>query len=154
MISGSVVETLIKRASQARENAYVPYSKFKVGAAVLNEDGEIYVGCNIENASYGLTICAERTAIVKAVSNGKKNLKAIAIVGDVEGGGVCMPCGTCRQVMAEFMNSSDMVICANIKGEYKIYSLLDMLPYAFTNKDLKASDEIYKNKKEIEIPKI
>jgi cytidine deaminase len=144
-----ITELLIKRAKQARENAYVPYSKFKVGASVLNSDGEVYVGCNIENASYGLSNCAERTAIFKAVSNGKRDLKAIAIVADVEEG-LCMPCGACRQVMAEFMDNEGVVICANTDGDYKIYTVEDMLPGAFTGKSMKAEiDEVVINKTDI-----
>ena len=91
-------EELIEVAKEYRENAYVPYSKFKVGAAVLTKSGKVYGGCNIENASYPVTNCAERTAIFKAVSEGEKELVAIAVVADTED--PCSPCGACRQVMA------------------------------------------------------
>jgi cytidine deaminase len=144
-----ITELLIKRAKQARENSYAPYSKFKVGAAVLNSDGEVYIGCNIENASYGLSNCAERTAIFKAVSNGKRELKAIAIVADVEQG-LCMPCGACRQVMVEFMDKEGVVICANTNGDYKVYSVEDMLPGAFTGRSLNGGmDDVVINKTDI-----
>lgn len=153
-----IIQLLLKRAKQGRENAYVPYSKFKVGAAVLNGDGEVYTGCNIENVSYGLTNCAERTAIFKAVSNGKKDLKAIAIVADV-GDNICMPCGACRQVIAEFMGEDSMIICANTEGDYKMFSVEDILPGAFTPKDLAAGAEreakdFGANKNDTQIPTI
>lgn len=146
----STIKLLIKRAIQARENAYAPYSKFKVGAAVLNEDGEVYTGCNIENAAFSVTICAERTAIFKAISTGKKKFRAIAIVADTPTG-VCMPCGSCRQVIAEFFDVRDVIICANIKGEYKEYTVAQILPGAFTPKDLSEDKE---ESKKSDIPTI
>ena len=118
---------LIERAKKARENAYAPYSKFKVGAAILTEDGEIYTGVNVENASFGLTVCAERVALFKAVSDGKRSFKAIAVVTDTEE--PVPPCGACRQVLSEF---GDMeVIMANLKGDVKIARLRDLLPDSF-----------------------
>jgi len=118
---------LIERAKKARENAYAPYSKFKVGAAILTEDGEVYTGVNVENASFGLTVCAERVALFKAVSVGKRSFKAIAVVADTEE--PVPPCGACRQVLSEF---GDMeVIMANLKGDVKIARLRDLLPDSF-----------------------
>ncbi len=125
-------EKLIEVAKKYRENAYVPYSKFKVGAAVLTDGGKIFGGCNIENASYPVTNCAERTAIFKAVSEGEKNFSAIAVIADTEK--PCSPCGACRQVMAEF--KIPKIIMANLKGDVKIVTLEEILPYAFSDKDL------------------
>lgn len=117
-----------------REQAYVPYSNFKVGAAVLTEDGTIYGGCNIENASYGATNCAERTAIFKAVSEGHKVIKAIAIVGDTSA--YTYPCGICRQVMAEFADGDIPVILLKNEEDYIVKTLEEVLPGAFTKRDL------------------
>lgn len=125
---------LILKAFQGRKNAYAPYSGFKVGAAVLTEDGNIYTGCNIENASYGATNCAERTAIFKAVSEGHENVKAIAIVG--EKNKYTYPCGICRQVMAEFALPDIKIILAKNEREYIVKTLDEILPGAFTKKDL------------------
>ena len=128
-------ELLITKAIEAREGAYCPYSKFKVGAAVLFEDGEIYTGCNIENASFGATNCAERTAIFSAVSKGNRKLKAIALIGDVNK--FTYPCGICRQVIAEFADSEDIKIyIIKNKDEYLELTLAEILPGAFTVKDL------------------
>lgn len=126
---------LVEKALEAREKAYVPYSNFKVGSAVLFEDGEIYSGCNIENASYGATNCAERTAIFKGVSEGNKLIKAIAIVGDVRT--FTMPCGICRQVMAEFIEDKNIpiILIKNI-NEYIIKTFDEVMPGTFTKKDL------------------
>jgi cytidine deaminase len=126
---------LIIRAIEAREKAYVPYSKFKVGATVLTEDEEIFTGCNIENASYGATNCAERTAIFKAVSEGHTKIKAIAIVGDTST--FTYPCGICRQVIVEFaLNDEVEVILAKNENEYLVKKIYEILPGAFTKKDL------------------
>lgn len=125
---------LILAAKEARENAYVPYSSFKVGAAVLTDDGEIYKGCNIENASYGATNCAERTAIFKAVSEGHRIIKAIAVIGSDEN--LTYPCGICRQVIAEFASEDIKIIIAKDENEFIIRSMEDILPGAFTKKDL------------------
>jgi cytidine deaminase len=125
---------LILAAKEARENAYVPYSNFKVGAAVLTDDGEIYKGCNIENASYGATNCAERTAIFKAVSEGHRTIKAIAVIGSDEN--LTYPCGICRQVIAEFASEDIKIIIAKDENEFIIRSMEDILPGAFTKKDL------------------
>ena len=125
-------EQLIDLAKKSRERAYVPYSKFKVGAAVLAASGKAYGGCNIENASYPVTNCAERTAIFKAVSEGERDLVAIAVVADTED--PCSPCGACRQVMAEF--KIPRIIMTNMKGDTKVVSLAEILPFAFSDKDL------------------
>ncbi|MFU0825392.1 cytidine deaminase [Clostridium sp.] len=125
---------LIREALKYRENAYVPYSKFKVGAAVIMDDNKIYGGCNIENASFGATNCAERTAIFKAVSEGNKNLKAIAIVGDTSN--YTAPCGICRQVIAEFGDKNTDIILVKNENDYKVKKLEDILPGAFTKEDL------------------
>ncbi|MCM0648820.1 cytidine deaminase [Clostridium swellfunianum] len=125
---------LISTALKFREQAYVPYSNFKVGAAVLTEDGSIYGGCNIENASYGATNCAERTAIFKAVSEGHKVIKAVAVVGDVST--YTFPCGICRQVIAEFADTSIPIILIKNEKEYIVKTLEEVLPGAFTKQDL------------------
>ncbi|ADD01742.1 cytidine deaminase [Thermoanaerobacter mathranii subsp. mathranii str. A3] len=127
-------EKLIELAKEAREKAYVPYSHFKVGACVLTEDGKTYQGCNIENASYGLTNCAERTALFSAYANGERKLKAIAVVADTEG--PVSPCGACRQVMMELGGEDMVVVLSNMKGDYAVVTVKDLLPGAFTSKDL------------------
>ncbi|AIS51647.1 cytidine deaminase Cdd [Thermoanaerobacter kivui] len=127
-------EKLVELAKEAREKAYVPYSHFKVGACVLTEDGKTYQGCNIENASYGLTNCAERTALFSAYANGERKLKAIAVVADTEG--PVSPCGACRQVMMELGGEDMVVILSNMKGDYAVVTVKDLLPGAFTSKDL------------------
>ncbi len=123
---------LIEVAKKYRERAYAPYSKFQVGAAVLTKSGHVYGGCNIENASYPVTNCAERTAIFKAVSEGEREFEAIAIVADTSG--PCAPCGMCRQAICEFRIGR--VIMANLKGDSKAVSLEEILPFAFTENDL------------------
>lgn len=126
---------LIEKAFQAREQAYVPYSHFRVGAALETETGEIFLGCNIENASYGATNCAERTAFFKAVSEGYRKFRKIAIVGGLTGKEeteYCAPCGICRQVMAEFTDiHAFQVILAKSPDDYHIYKLEELLPHAF-----------------------
>ncbi len=123
---------LIKKAFEAQKKAYVPYSNFHVGAALVTEDDEVYTGCNIEIASYSPTICAERTAIFKAVSDGHKKIKAIAIVGD---SGFTYPCGVCRQVIREFGKDA-IIIIANSVDEYREYRLEELLPHSFGPEDL------------------
>lgn len=121
-------QELMDMAKKAAEYAYVPYSKFPVGAALECSDGTIFTGCNVENAAYGATICAERTAMVKAVSEGHRDFDTIVIAGRSED--YCVPCGTCRQVMMEF--APDLtVICLNGKGESKRFALKELLPYGF-----------------------
>ncbi|MFR5266024.1 cytidine deaminase [Clostridium sp.] len=128
-------EQLINLAIEAREKAYSPYSNFKVGAAVLFENGKIYTGCNIENASYGATNCAERTAIFNAVSDGGRVLKAIALIGDPSN--YTYPCGICRQVMSEFAESGDVKIyIVKNSTDYIETTLEEILPGSFTKKDL------------------
>ena len=119
---------LLRIAKEASLNAYVPYSGFPVGAALECEDGTVFTGCNVENAAYGDTICAERTAVVKAVSEGQRKFVRIAIYG--EGKGYCMPCGSCRQVLAEFSPEME-VLCAKAGGSYVSYPLTRLMPYIF-----------------------
>lgn len=125
-------QKLMDCAIKARENAYSPYSHFAVGAALLCEDGTLFEGCNIENASYGLTNCAERTAIFKAVSEGHTKFKALAVVADTEG--PCAPCGACRQVMAEF--KIPLIIMGNLMGNIKIVIIEELLPFSFSECDV------------------
>ncbi|MDQ0254361.1 cytidine deaminase [Evansella vedderi] len=127
-------EQLIIEAKKAREKAYVPYSKFKVGAALLSEDGTIYHGCNIENAAYSMCNCAERTAIFKAVSEGVRSFKALAVVADTEG--PVSPCGACRQVISELLQKDTSVYLTNLQGDVAEWTVEDLLPGAFSPKDL------------------
>ena len=121
---------LLNMAREAAQNAYVPYSHFPVGAALECADGSVFTGCNVENAALGSTICAERTAIVKAVSEGRRRFVRIAIYG--EGESYCMPCGACRQVMAEFAPEGDMeVLCTRSGGRYVSYRLSQLMPHPF-----------------------
>ena len=115
-------------AEEAMENAYSPYSKFKVGAALVADDGSVYTGCNIENSSFGATICAERTAIVKAVSEGKRKFEKIAIVSS--SGDTTYPCGICRQVMSEFMTDADVVF-KDKDGNIIVEKVKDLIPKSF-----------------------
>ncbi len=128
-------EKLVSYALEARKNAYAPYSNFKVGAAVLTDDGKIFTGCNIENASYGASNCAERTAIFKAISEGYKTIKTIAIVGVQND--YTYPCGICRQVIAEFSTANTKIILGKNDTEFLVKTLDEILPGAFTKKDLK-----------------
>lgn len=129
------VRDLIMNALRAREHAYCPYSKFAVGAALLTKDNKVFLGSNIENASYGVTNCAERTAFYKALSDGYNNFRAIAIIGGPEGKDIkdfAFPCGTCRQVMMEFCSPEDfVVIVAKSESVYKVYALKELLPEGF-----------------------
>ena len=123
---------LMQLAEEARERAYAPYSHFRVGAALLSASGKVYMGCNIENASYGATMCAERTALFKAVSEGEREFSAIAISGAAEGkqGSFCAPCGICRQALSEFCSME----CAVILGDsdnLKVYTMGELLPLSF-----------------------
>ena len=119
---------LCQKATEMLDMAYVPYSHFPVGAALECSDGTVFTGCNVENAAYGPTICAERTAIVKAVSEGHRDFVRIAIAGKSDD--FCVPCGTCRQVMMEFSPGLE-VICMNSRGESKKFTLKELLPYGF-----------------------
>lgn len=127
-------EALIKEALLAREKSYAPYSRFHVGAALLTKRGNVYAGCNIENAAFSPTNCAERTAIFKAVSEGEKEFLKIAIVGGAEGKIMeyCPPCGVCRQVMREFVSPKEfVVVLAKSATEYKEYTLEELFPESF-----------------------
>ena len=134
------IKNLIKEAFAAREFAYTPYSHFKVGAALLDQRGKIYSGCNVENAAYGPSNCAERTAIFKAVSEGSQKFSMIAIVGALEGKSITeytAPCGVCRQVMSEFCNPKEFkIIMAKSQEDYKIKTLEELLQYSFGAADI------------------
>lgn len=125
---------LIERAKKARMRAYAPYSHFFVGAALLCEDGSIYDGCNIENASYPAGNCAERTAIFKAVSEGKRSFVALALAGGKENEDIeaCMPCGICRQVMSEFFDEKVEILCALPKDKFEKYTFSEIFPKPFS----------------------
>jgi cytidine deaminase len=124
---------LVKVAKEAMKNAYVPYSKFRVGAALLTAEGKVFSGCNIENASFGGTNCAERTALFKAISEGNRKFIKIAVISDSSD--FTYPCGICRQVLSEW--GLDMeVIVANCNEEFRVHKLRDILPYAFTNENM------------------
>lgn len=126
---------LIRAALEARKKAYTPYSHFKVGAALLSSNGQLFTGCNIENASYGVSNCAERTALFKAVSEGNTSFESIAIVGGAEEAvslDICEPCGICRQALAEFCRPEGLrVILAKSEEDYIEYRLSELLPHAF-----------------------
>lgn len=128
-----LIEKLANEALLARANSYSPYSGFKVGAALLCGDGTIFTGCNVENASYPATVCAERTAFLKAVSEGKREFKAIAIAGgsDETPDDYAYPCGICRQVMSEFCKGDFCVIVAKSVSDVKIFTLDELLPARF-----------------------
>ena len=130
--------TLLERARDARERAYAPYSGFCVGVALLSRSGEIYTGCNVENASYGATNCAERTAFFKAVSEGEREFSRIAIVGGSGcGTACCPPCGICRQVMREFCNPDEFyIVLEDGDGGMKKFLLRDLLPEGFGPENL------------------
>ncbi|NLJ77996.1 MAG: cytidine deaminase [Tissierellia bacterium] len=126
-------QELIRNALEAKQGSYSPYSKFKVGAALLTEDGRIFTGCNIENAAYSASICAERTAVFKAISEGSRGIEAMAIVGDSD---YTYPCGVCRQVIREFGKNA-IIIVANSEDDYREYELEDLLPNSFGPEHLK-----------------
>lgn len=125
---------LITKAKEAMANAYVPYSSFQVGAALLAKDGRVFTGCNVENATFGATICAERTAVTKAVSEGAREFEKIAIVSS--GGDFTPPCGICRQVLFEFMPMGQVVLWSEKEGEQE-FPLSDLLPMGFGKNDIK-----------------
>jgi len=127
-------KSLAEKAVEAKSKALPTYSNFHVGAALLTEDDKIYTGCNIESSSYSLTICAERTAIFKAISEGERKFKAIAIAGDTEG--FIFPCGACRQVISDLCGDIDIVL-VNSKNETKVMKTTELLPFAFSDNDLK-----------------
>ncbi|WP_242274827.1 cytidine deaminase [Bacillus cereus group sp. BfR-BA-01310] len=125
----------IEEATKMLSKAYIPYSKFPVGAALVTKEGEIYTGCNIENASYGLTNCAERTVIFKAVSEGERDFSYLVITGETDG--PISPCGACRQVIAEFCDPKMPVLLTNIKGDEKEVTVEQLLPGSFSIEVLK-----------------
>lgn len=133
-ISEERIRELIAQAFSARERAYAPYSGFRVGAALEGKSGRIYPGCNIENAAYTPTNCAERTALFTAVSQGERSFRAIAIVSDSKN--PTPPCGVCRQVLAEFCEADMTVICADRDGKYVVRKLAELIPMVFTKKDM------------------
>ena len=137
-----LMDTLIPQAWEAAKNAYVPYSSFQVGAALLTKSGVVYPGCNIENSAYGPSNCAERTAVFSAVARGEREFAAIAVVGKFTDGspaggdGFAYPCGGCRQVLAQFCSPKDfLVLLENAQGERKALTLGELLPYGFVLKD-------------------
>ncbi len=125
---------LMKHAVEARGTAYTPYSKFPVGAALITEDGSLYTGCNIENAAYPVSLCAERVAIFKAISDGHKKFKSLAVAADT--GRPVPPCGSCRQVMSEFFDSSVAIYTTNLNGDSKTFTMDEILPFSFAPSDL------------------
>lgn len=133
-------EKIVSEALRMRQYSYVPYSHFRVGAALLTENGDIYTGCNIENAAYTPTNCAERTAFFKAVSEGERSFTAIAIAGGAEDAKeleYCSPCGVCRQVMMEFCDPETFqVVLVKSETEYQVFTLREILPLGFGPKDL------------------
>lgn len=138
-LTEEICKSLIEKAMESLPFAYTPYSHFKVAAALLAENGTIYTGCNIENAAYTPTNCAERTAFFKAVSEGIHHFKAIAVVGGKEGviEQFCPPCGVCRQVMVEFCNPEEFfIILAKSPEEFQVYTLKELLPFGFTPENL------------------
>ncbi len=122
------MDSLIEAAQTVRENAHAPYSHFKVGAAIEDSEGRIHTGCNVENATYGLTICAERVAIVKAVSEGAKGFRRVAVVADT--GTLTPPCGACRQILWEFCGDAELIL-SNLHGKTETMRLSDIFPRAF-----------------------
>ena len=130
---------LINIALQSRMKAYCPYSGFAVGAALLCADGSVYTGCNIENSAFSPTVCAERTAVFKAVSEGKTAFVKIAVVGGAADSGVsnyCPPCGVCRQVLKEFCNPDFEIIVAINENDYKVMTLAEILPFSFDKREV------------------
>lgn len=129
---------LVKAAFAAMQNAYAPYSSYKVGAALLSKSGKLYTGCNVENAAYGPTNCAERTAFFKAVSEGEREFVKIAVVGGKDGNvtELFMPCGVCRQVMAEFCDGDFEIVVARSEGDFTSFTLSTILPYGFSKKNI------------------
>lgn len=130
------IEQLLAEAKAARDKAYVPYSNFKVGAALLDEDDRLHHGCNVENAAYGPTNCAERTALFRAVADGKRpgQFKAMAVIGDTDE--PITPCGVCRQVIAELCAPNMPVVLGNLQGQYRVTTISELLPGAFSSREL------------------
>ena len=130
---------LLEAAREIWEQAYVPYSKFRVGAAIKTKSGKVYKGCNIENAAYPVTCCAERVAIFKAISEGEREFTRLAVIADTDR--PVPPCGSCRQVLSEFCDPNMEVEIANLKGDVKIMKMEELLPFSFTPKDLRDGQE-------------
>ena len=130
-------EELVKKAVEARELSYSPYSNFKVGAAVLTKDGKVFVGSNVENSSYPLCMCAERNALYNAMMNGYKKHEFLALALAADTDTPCSPCGACRQVISELCASDMPIYMANLKGDIKEVNIKELLPYAFSEEDLK-----------------
>lgn len=128
MEKNQIIE-IIDQITNVMGNSYSVYSGFRVGACVISDSGEKYFGVNVENKSYGLTICAERNAITTAVTNGMKKIKTIVVVADTKG--PVTPCGACREVISEFADETTKIILANLKKDYKIYGMEEILPFAF-----------------------
>lgn len=126
----TLTKTLLANARQAKRRAYSPYSKIRVGAAVLCKDGTIITGANMENASYGLTLCAERLAIFNAVFSGKEGFQAVALSSNLDE--IITPCGACRQVLAEFCKKTIPIVCENRKGQTRTFQLAKLLPHSFS----------------------
>ena len=131
-------ETLFEIAKEVMKNSYAPYSNYNVGAALLTKNEDVYIGCNIENASYGVTCCAERTALFKAVSVGERDFSAICIVGGKNGviADYAMPCGACRQAISEFCDADFKVYVGISEDDIKEYTLGELLPYSFSKSKL------------------
>jgi cytidine deaminase len=136
-LSEESLRQLIETAKAARLRSIAPFSNFLVGAAVKTKDGKVYTGCNVESASYGLTVCAERVAIWKALSEGERQFTELAIIADT--GALTPPCGTCRQIIWEFCKSATIVL-ANLRGESEIVSIRELLPRAFDARFLSAKE--------------
>lgn len=129
-------QSLLEAAKQAREKAYVPYSHFGVGAVFMDGDGHLHAGCNVENAAYGPTNCAERTALFRAIADGRQpgEFQVAAVIGDTDS--PITPCGVCRQVMVELCKPDMPVLLGNLRGEYRWTTVAELLPGAFTSSDL------------------
>ncbi len=125
----NTVEKLLEAALKAKENAYAPYSNFHVGAALLTDSGKIYPGCNVENASYGMTICAERNAVFRMIADGERRIAEVLVIGDSEE--FLPPCGGCRQVLAEFSSNDTIVYMCNKHGQWEKTTIGDLIPHTF-----------------------
>jgi cytidine deaminase len=134
MLDESLIRSLLENARMARDAAYAPYSNFKVGAAVEAEDGRIFTGCNVENATYGLTICAERAAIFHAISEGARRFKRVAVAADTDR--LTPPCGACRQILWEFCGDAELTL-VNLAGQTEIFHVRDLLPRPFDDSYLR-----------------
>lgn len=128
-LSEQLWDRLYEAACAVRERAHAPYSRFRVGAALLTEDGQVFTGCNVENRSYGLCICAERSAVTAAVASGEKRFRAIAVVTDTPS--PALPCGMCRETLNEFADDSLAVLVANLAGQRQTYTLRELHPFPF-----------------------